>query len=88
MRRQIWKFAIGSTVPKISMPRGAEILTVQVQHGVPTIWALVDTDAPKVNRLVRVYGTGWDLPKHVLGERYIGTWQQDDGLVWHLFEEV
>ena len=84
MSRQIWKFPIGSTEPMVSMPRGAEILTVQVQNGVPTIWALVDTDAPKAKRLIHIFGTGWDIPKKI--HRYIGTWQHD-ALVWHLFEE-
>lgn len=74
---------------EIKMPKGAEVLTVQVQHGDPCVWARVDTDAPVQVRKFRWFGTG-----HLIIERaahklhYVGTIQQIGGsLVFHLFED-
>ena len=69
----------------IEMPEGAVVLTLQDQFQWPTIWVLVDPEAPKKPRGFRVLGTGWEMP----GDpgRYVGTSQRDHGLlVWHLFE--
>ncbi len=89
--KTIWKFPLdlaqvtGDGIG-LSMPKGAEFLTVQAQYGVPTLWALVDTDQPKETRLIAVEGTGDDLG-HV-PKRYLGTTQQHGGaLVLHYFEE-
>jgi hypothetical protein len=62
------------------------ILCVQVQHGVPRIWARVSPDAPMQTRHFRVAGTGHNLGSNV--GRYIGTVQLEWGsLVLHVFEE-
>jgi hypothetical protein len=84
---EIWKYPIDiSQAPlAISMPFGARILTLQVQHGVPCLWALVNPTATKVARPFVVVGTGHKTPRHA-GE-YVGTWQ-DGPYVWHLFEEA
>lgn len=40
--RQIWKYPVHLTGEfGAHMPQDAEILTVQVQHGQPQMWALV-----------------------------------------------
>ena len=85
--RSVWKFPLEATDEQsIDMPDGAEILCVQMQGSMPTLWALVDPLAPKVARHFRVAGTGhaiktFDLPK------YIGTFQLAAGsLVFHVFE--
>lgn len=68
----------------ITLPEGAEILTVQVQNGEPHVWARVDNSRPPVARLFRWYGTGHASR---LDAKYIGTIQLHDGaLVFHLFE--
>lgn len=76
-----------SDLVHIPMPLGAKVLTVQMQDDGPQIWALVDSDAPKVIRSFRVYGTGHPLGHH---GPYVGTWQMNRGisapLVFHLFE--
>lgn len=70
----------------IQMPCDAEVLCVQVQHGVPRIWARVSPNAPMQPRHFRVAGTGHDLGSNV--GRYIGTFQLEWGqLVFHVFEE-
>ena len=51
--RTIWKYELAmigrQTVP---MPADAEILSVQVQAGVPCLWALVKPDAPTAPRFI------------------------------------
>lgn len=84
----IWKFPIDPTTSeKFAMPAGANILCVQVQHGMPCVWALVpDIDAKPTVRTIRTYGTGH--PHEAISGRYIGTYQLDGGaLVFHVFEE-
>lgn len=72
---------------KITMPCDAEILCVQVQTGIPRIWALVstDVDAPKTEKAFLLFGTGLE----VFNEgRYVGSFQLVlHGLVFHLFQD-
>lgn len=82
--RAVWKWPMtfGARV-NISMPYGAEILTVRLQGGVPSIWALVDPTTPHiVVRTFRIIGTGHDVPNDAT---YVSTWL-DGHSVWHLFE--
>lgn len=72
----------------IEMPKGAEILSVQVQHGHPFLWALVEPDVEKEERRFQLFGTGhiihWGLLAKV---KFIGTFQLSGGMiVFHLFE--
>lgn len=80
--RTIHKFQL--TAPEIPMPANAEVCTFQFQHGVPTIWAIVDTDDVVELRRFHIFGTGHELPDE---DRcaYVGTYQ-DGPMVWHLFE--
>jgi hypothetical protein len=83
--RTIWKYEIPVADEfGVAMQQDAQILCVQVQHGHPCIWAIVDPEAPRVERRLAVRGTG-----HPLGDvgLYIGTFQVHSGsLVFHLFE--
>lgn len=76
----------------ISMPKGAKILTVQAQHKVPQLWALIDPDEEETLRNFRLAGTGHDIPAdlHREGEyKYIGSFQLFNGdLIYHLFELI
>lgn len=70
--KSIWKFPIEITDEQtITMPQTAKILSVQLQYGVPYIWALVDTEEQKTERLLAVYGTGH--PCVCDASEYIGT---------------
>lgn len=69
----------------VEMPRNADILTVQVQHGAARVWAIVEDDAKAEMRRVVVVGTGWPLPADMGRGEYIGTYQTDGGYVWHVF---
>lgn len=74
--------------PLVRMPRGAQILALQIQHGIPCLWALVpNADAPMVERRFRLFGTGHDMGD-TIGLAYVGTYQMSGGaLVFHLFEQ-
>lgn len=79
----IWKFPIRKDRSRVHMPKGAQLLAVQMQAGVPCLWAAVDLSAERVRRSIAVYGTGHTLMDE-LGA-YIGT-VQDGSLVWHFFD--
>jgi hypothetical protein len=85
--KTIWKFplqVIDSQV--VSMPRGAKPLTVQVQDGKPCLWAIVDPEAAKEDRVVEIHGTGHQTNKTLDRHYYIGTFQLEGGaLVFHAF---
>lgn len=70
----------------VEMPASARILSVQMQHGLPTLWALVDTsDKVRVNPCFAVVGTGNPIDFDVRRARFIGT-VQERVFVWHIFE--
>lgn len=68
----------------IEMPDKAKILSVQVQDGIPTIWASVDTLQFNVNRKFYIYGTGETV--HYPKERFHIATIQLNGFVWHILE--
>lgn len=82
--KTIWKFAVPiDDELQIKLPSGAEVLCVQLQGGVPTIWAIVNPRAKPELRTFYVCGTGNPIPERPM--RYLGTFQQQP-FVWHLFE--
>lgn len=88
MNRAIWKFPLDvADEQTLNMPAGAKILTVQIQFGVPTIWAEVEPSEPKIQqRRIAVFGTGHTIPA-LKPLTYIGSVQQDGGnLIWHIYE--
>lgn len=88
MKKTIWKYSLPQQVSFLEMPKGAEILTVQPQNGVPCIWAIVDPDAPLEDRVFVSVTTGGYVPVNS-NPKYIGTYQlYDQQLVLHLFEST
>lgn len=93
--KTIHKFIIepGGT-RNISMPAGAEVLSVHVQRGEVCMWALVDTEARMVNRKFGVFGTGHTVDPCPQGDHlgpnrwhFLGTvLLENDSLVFHVFE--
>ena len=82
----IYKYQLPtSNTDTVAMPKGAQILCVQVQKDTPYIWALVDPDLPTETRRFSIYGTGWDITSPP--GKYVGTFQLASGLVFHVFEE-
>lgn len=84
--KAVWKYNIEQVGEPflLEMPQGAQPLSIQVQEGVPRMWALVDIDQPHVQRQFQVAGTGQPVPP---ASTYIGTFQTVQGrFIWHLFE--
>lgn len=57
--RSIWKFPLEVVDSQdIELPLHAQPLAVQMQGDKPCLWAIVETNAPKVTRTIYIYGTG------------------------------
>lgn len=93
--KTIWKypFYVEGTVV-IEMPKGAQILpyvAADAHSNLLVIWAEVDDnpDVPKEDKIIRVVGTGTEIPKvsppNVL--TYIGT-VPNGPWVWHVYEQT
>ena len=67
------------------MPADARILSIQMQHNRPQIWALVSDDAPTRMVVLHIIETGQDIGEAAKAE-YVGT-VQDGIYVWHLFKD-
>lgn len=83
----IWKFSIPQTDTfRLDLPSGARFLDVQVQHGAPQAWFLLDPDAEKEARRFVLVGTGHPVPEQEK-LKHLGTFQLFTGeLIVHLFE--
>lgn len=71
----------------VTMTEGADILCVQIQNGMPCLWALVDPDIEETETVViRTIGTGHKFSD---GDSclYIGTYQLPS-LVFHVFRKM
>ena len=82
----IWKFPVPvEDYFEVTMPVGAEVLSVQTQGGIPVMWAVVDSEFDVEVRGFCLRGTGHPLD----GDegRFVGSFQLLGGsLVYHLFE--
>jgi len=67
----------------LGLPRGAQILSVQVQDAQPVLWAMVDTEEVVQLREFRVFGTGQPMPDLPRVD-FLATIQMDF-LCWHIF---
>lgn len=91
--RKIYKYPTQHTAKfSIKMPKGAEILCVQIDEKTddPCIWALVDPSNPDEYRDFELFGTGHEIFYDMGIERkYIGTFQLAKGsFVGHIFERI
>jgi len=78
----IFKYPMELHDRSLALPRGAVIRRFAMQHGLPTVWAEVDSNAPTTTRRMHIFGTGHSLPE---GAIYIDSCE-DGAFVWHLFE--
>lgn len=85
----IWKFETEiKQISMISMPKGAEILCVQIDQKTnrPCIWALVEPENETEYRCFELIGTGREIEKLPdIDLLYIATYQHG-AFVGHLFE--
>ena len=74
----------------VSMPASAKVLSAQIKHGTPYMWALTREEDRPVNRVFHLVGTGHPLPDNKIHDwQYISTFQMENGnIIAHLFEEV
>ena len=91
MTKKVFKYRLTTPKTTVEMPAGAEILRIDLQQGVPTIWALVDPDeTASVERRFDIVGTGWDVPEDSVYRATYFDREGDDlfpnGFVWHVFE--
>ncbi|MGI4736311.1 MAG: DUF7352 domain-containing protein [Janthinobacterium lividum] len=81
----IHKFTLGfDDVQVLSLPPFAQPLSVQMQHGSPQLWALVNTAEPVTQYTVLCYGTGHEVQQLPRGYEFLGTVQYGS-LVFHYF---
>ncbi len=82
----IWKCMLRvDDLQIVYMPKGAKLLSVQIQNGVPCLWALVDPTEEQERRTIHMRGTGHNATL-VKGLDYVSTFQMRDGaLVFHVF---
>lgn len=71
-------------VQVLSLPRIAQPLSIQLQHGEAQLWALVDTSEPAGEYQVHCFGTGHEVPRLPIGHEFLGT-VQFGSLVFHYF---
>ena len=84
----VWKFPL-SYLDQFSLevPFGSEFIYFDMQGGIPTVWALVNSDNSTQRRSLWMAGTGHELPADH-NYNHIGSCiDTNTGLVWHLFEE-
>lgn len=64
-----------------------EILDIQLQDGIPVMWALVNEDSSYNKKIeIRLFWTGQEISTEDLKEfEYFRTLQDAMGLVWHVF---
>lgn len=76
--------AAGQGAFAIDLPIGARVVLAGMQHGVVTLWAVVNPDAPRERREFLLRGTGHALPTNA---HHVYSFMQDGGaFIWHLFE--
>lgn len=87
MKRRIYKYPIQlDSVTTLELPKGAEVLHVDIQRDQICLWAEVPIDCllPLRDRSFLVLGTGMDVP---VGATHVGSALLAGGsLVWHVYE--
>ena len=72
----------------IDMPKGAKVLSVDVQPDMgPCVWAIVDDEVGQETRVFHVRGTGQHLGPEEAQEEFIGTFRVLPS-TWHLFADT
>jgi len=86
--KKIFKYRLKNELSEenIMLPDGFEILTIQKQDDILSLWAIVDDTALEIPVIVYTYGTGWEIPSDHNG-RYITT-LQSGRYVWHYFYKI
>ena len=84
----IWKFKLsGEVSQKISIPKEAKILSVEIQHNEMVVYAMVNTTIKETEqRKFRIIGTGDTTDASINNYVFLGTVLMADGeYVFHVF---
>jgi hypothetical protein len=89
--KAIWKYPLPIEDDFfLALPKGAVVLSVQIQGSQPCIWVLIEHaqgHGPTEKRHFMLYGTGHPI-RHEGEWTFVGTFQLHGGsLVFHLFVE-
>ena len=95
--RKIYKYPFEIIdIQTVKLPKGAIILTAQLQNGRPCIWAYVDPSEIEAEDVtLRVYGTGQEIDDSLdltyvstiqIREKIIGQPYDNRIFVWHVFK--
>ena len=81
--RTIWKYVVPlEDYPEITVPRGAHLLHMDMQHGKLCAWFQTHDDERGTEvRKFRIYGTGHEVKEHNWHEATV----VDGDFVWHIF---
>ena len=72
---------------KLALPKGARVLTADMQNGQPCLWALINPDNKTEKRLFRFVGTGQMIEDSLKRLEFVATFQMEGGsLTLHIFE--
>ncbi len=84
--RVIHKYVMDSRDFEAEMPSDSQVLSVQMQGDLPSIWVMVDPniDTRRVRHFIS-FNTGQDFFYDPPALRFIGT-VQSEGIVNHIFE--
>jgi len=87
--KTIWKYELTGRETAISMPKGAEFLSMGVQGKHICLWFLIPDDHANVEqRVFELFGTGHTIPSFAKMV-YRGTLVDNTmDEVWHVFEVV
>ena len=81
--KRVYKYPISNDRSfTVKMDAKAKVLKVGPQNNEWFLWALVDPDAPKIERHFYLYGTGHDIPE---GKVHLATWEVGPFVI-HCFE--
>lgn len=69
----------------IHLPRDAELLTVDVEHGNPCLWAIVEEDEPWEPHVLLMVKTGESIAEPITLAQHVGTFTRDETTL-HVFE--
>lgn len=86
--QNIYKFPLKYAVSQSISGNIVKMLDVQLQQGVPCLWALVSSEEPEINVSVKMVGTGtYDVEQQNVSQlSYIGTIQRNE-IVLHVFTD-
>jgi len=84
---KIWKYQMKNRECHLEIPKGAYILSCQMQNDFLYFWCLLDENQTELeSRHFVGVGTGYDVPFPVDRLDFIDTVQSDNDLVHHIFE--